>query len=104
VAIRSMTSRTDRQQKLDQHSAGSARSLAAAELLSFLKQTRAATPWTERDLAKTLNIGVNEARQALTVMQFESYVASAGEPGKWRTTLQRESVSGSKPPALLAKA
>ena len=55
-------------------------------------------PWTERDLAKTLNIGLNEARQALTVMQFEGYVASAGGPGKWRTTLQGESVSGSKPP------
>ncbi len=72
--------------------------MAAAELLSFLKQTRAATPWTERDLAKTLNIGVNEARQALAIMQFEGYVASAGGPGKWRTTLQGESVSGSKPP------
>jgi hypothetical protein len=45
--------------------------LPAAKLLSFLKQTRAAVPWTERDLAKTLNIGVNEARQALAIMQFE---------------------------------
>jgi len=31
-------------------------------------------------------------------MQFEGYVASAGGPGKWRTTLQGELVSGSKPP------
>jgi hypothetical protein len=31
-------------------------------------------------------------------MQFEGYVACAGGPGKWRTTLQGESVSGSKPP------
>jgi hypothetical protein len=30
--------------------------LAAAELLSFLKQTRAAAPWAERDLAKTLKV------------------------------------------------
>ena len=93
-----MTSSTNRQQKPARHSAASARNLVAAELLSFLKQTRAAVPWTERDLAKTLNIGLNEARQALTVMQFEGYVASAGGPGKWRTTLQGESVSGSKPP------
>ena len=92
------TSSTDRPQKPAHRSADSARNLAAAELLSFLKQTRAAAPWTERDLAKTLNIGLNEARQALTVMQFEGYVASAGGPGKWRTTLQGESVSGSKPP------
>lgn len=96
--MKSMTSSADSRQNPKQHSAGSARSLAAAELLSFLKQTRAATPWTERDLANTLNIGVNEARQALAIMQFEGYVASAGGPGKWRTTLQGESVSGSKPP------
>jgi hypothetical protein len=96
--MKSMTSSTNRQQKPARHSAASARNLVAAELLSFLKQTRAAVPWTERDLAKTLNIGLNEARQALTVMQFEGYVASAGGPGKWRTTLQGESVSGSKSP------
>jgi DNA-binding transcriptional regulator YhcF (GntR family) len=96
--MKSMTSRTDRQQKPARHSAASARNLVAAELFSFLNQTRAAVPWTERDLAKTLNVGLNEARQALSVMQFEGYVASAGGPGKWRTTLQGESVSGSKPP------
>jgi hypothetical protein len=96
--MKSMASSTDRRQKPDHRSAGSARNLAAAELLSFLKQTRAAAPWTERDLAKTLNIGINEAREALAIMQFEGYVASAGGTGKWRTTLQGESVSGSKPP------
>jgi len=95
--MKSMTSRTNRQQKPARHSAASARNLAATELVSFLKQTRAAVPWTELDLAKTLNVGLNEARPALTVMQFEGYVASVGGPGKWRTTLQRESVSGSKP-------
>jgi hypothetical protein len=97
------TSSTDRPQKPAHHSADSARNLAAAELLSFLKQARAAAPWTERDLAKTLNIGVNEARQALAIMQFEGYVSSVGKPGKWRTTLQRESVSGSKPPRFTRK-
>jgi hypothetical protein len=95
--MKSMTSSTDRRPKQAHRSVGPARNLVAAELLSFLKQTRAAVPWTERDLAKTLNIGLNEARLALTVMQFEGYVASAGGPGKWRTTLQGESVSGSKP-------
>jgi DNA-binding transcriptional regulator YhcF (GntR family) len=93
-----MASSTDRQQKPANHSTGSARNLAAAEVLSFLKQTRAAVPWTERDLAKVLNISMNEARRALAIMQFEGYVASAGGPGKWRTTPQEESVSGSKPP------
>jgi DNA-binding IclR family transcriptional regulator len=72
--------------------------LPAAELLSFLKQTRAALPWIERDLARSLNIGVNEARQALAIMELEGYVAPAGGTGKWRTTSQGELVSGSKPP------
>jgi len=72
--------------------------LPAAAVLSFLKQTRAAVPWTERDLAKSLNITVSEARQALVVMQLEGYVAPAGETGKWRTTPQGELVSGSRPP------
>jgi hypothetical protein len=101
--MKSMTTSTNRPQKLARDSAGSARNLAAVELLSFLKQTRAAVPWTERDLAKTLNIDVKEARQALAIMQFEGYVSSAGEPGKWRTTLQGESVSGSKPPRFTRK-
>jgi hypothetical protein len=96
--MKSIASSTDRRQKPAHHSTAPARNLAAAELLSFLKQTRVTVPWTERDLAKTLNIGVNEARQALAIMQFEGYVASAGGPGKWRTTPEGESVSGSKPP------
>jgi hypothetical protein len=79
-------------------SAGGVSGLPAAAVLSFLKQTRAAVPWTERDLAKSLNITVSEARQALVVVQLEGYVAPAGETGKWRTTPQGELVSGSRPP------
>jgi hypothetical protein len=99
-----MTSSTDRQQRSDHHSAGSARSLAAAEFLSFLKETRAAAPWTERDLAKTLNIGVKEARQALAIMQFEGYVASAGGSGKWRIRYKGNRSPARNRRALLAKA
>jgi hypothetical protein len=80
-----MKSETNIEQKPVHHSTGLARNLAAAEIMSFLKQTRAAVPWTERDLAKTLNIGMNEARQALVVMQFEGYVASVGGPGAERS-------------------
>jgi hypothetical protein len=77
---------------------GAVSGLPASAILSFLKQTRATGRWAERDLAKSLNIGVNEARQALAVMQLEGYVAPTGETGKWRTTPQGELVSGSKPP------
>jgi hypothetical protein len=77
---------------------GAVLGLPASAVLSFLKQTRAAVLWTERDLANSLNIAVNEARQALAVMQLEGYVAQAREVGRWRTTPQGELVSGSKPP------
>jgi hypothetical protein len=46
-----------------------------------LSQTRAACRGQSAILAKTMNIGLNEARQALTGMQFEGYVASAGGSG-----------------------
>ena len=35
----------------------------AAELLSFLKQTRGMQTWTEKDMAKALKIGLPEAKQ-----------------------------------------
>jgi hypothetical protein len=42
--------------------------LPAAELLSFLKQTHG--PWTERDIAKALNISSAEAKQAVAAVQL----------------------------------
>lgn len=78
--------------------AGADSGLPASAVLSFLKQTGAIERWTERDLAKSLNIGMCEARQALAVMQLEGYVAPARETGTRRTTPEGELVSGSKPP------
>ncbi|MGI8961425.1 MAG: hypothetical protein ACR2IV_17020 [Bryobacteraceae bacterium] len=68
--------------------------MPAAELLSFLKQTRG--PWTERDLAKALNLSSAEAKHSLSAMQLQGYIESAGQ--KWRTTEEGRTVSGAKTP------
>ena len=72
--------------------------LPAAELLSFLKQTRAVQTWTEKDLAKALKIGLPEAKQAIRVLQLQGYVEPIGETGKWRVTEEGDLVSGAKSP------
>ena len=43
----------------------------AAELLSFLKQTRGVQTWTEKEMAKALKIGLPEAKQAIIVLQLQ---------------------------------
>jgi hypothetical protein len=72
--------------------------LPAAELLSFLKEVRGVQTWTEKDLAKILNIGLAPAKEAVTVLQLQGYIESAGNTGKWTVTHQGEIVSGAKPP------
>jgi predicted transcriptional regulator len=68
--------------------------LPAAELLSFLKQTHG--PWTERDLAKALNISSAEAKEAIAAMQLQGYAEPIGRTQKWRTTEEGLTVSGAK--------
>ena len=70
----------------------------AAELLSFLKQTRGAQTWTQKDLAKALKTGLPEAKEATLVLQLQGYVEPAGQTGKWRITEEGDLVSGSKSP------
>ncbi len=72
--------------------------LPAAELLSFLKQTRGVGTWTERDLAKALKIGLAEAKEAIAVLQLQGYIEPAGHTGKWRITEEGELVAGAKSP------
>jgi DNA-binding transcriptional regulator YhcF (GntR family) len=72
--------------------------LPAAALLSFLKETRGATTWTVRDLAKTLWLSATAAKEAIAILQMQGYVNSAGSKGKWMTTRAGEIVSGSKTP------
>ena len=73
-------------------------SIAAAELLSFLKEIHAAQTWTEKDLAKALSISVAQADEAIAVLQLQGYIEPAGRTGKWRVTEQGDVVSGAKSP------
>jgi hypothetical protein len=70
----------------------------AAEALSFLKEVKGAVTWTDRDLAKSLNVNMAEAKEVLAVMELQGYVESAGTTKKWRTTEQGDLVSGAKSP------
>src|SRR5205814_4042372 len=70
----------------------------AAELLSFLKQTRGVHTWTEKDLAKALKIGLPEAKEAIAVLQLHDYIEPVGQTAKWRITGEGDLVSGAKPP------
>jgi hypothetical protein len=76
--------------------------LPVAELLSFLKQTSG--PWTERDIAKALNLSSPEAKQAVAALQLQGYAAPVGRTQKWRTTEEGQTVSGAKTPRLTHKA
>jgi hypothetical protein len=78
--------------------AHSHKAISAAELLSFLKETRAIHTWTEKDLAQTLNLSSPQAKNAIAVLQLEGYIEPAGSTEKWRITEQGELVSGAKPP------
>jgi hypothetical protein len=77
---------------------GHSSSLPAAEVLSFLKDSRGTSTWTEQDLAQTLNLSPAEAKQALAVLQLEGYIEHTYRSSTWRTTEQGELVSGGKAP------
>ena len=81
-----------------------AQAVPAAEALSFLKETRGAATWTDRDLAKSLNISLPEAKQVLAVMELQGYVEPAGTSKKWRTTELGDLVSSAKSPRFTRKA
>jgi Mn-dependent DtxR family transcriptional regulator len=51
----------------------------AAEALSFLKEIKGAATWTDRELAKSLNISMPEAKQVLAVMELQGYVEAVGK-------------------------
>jgi hypothetical protein len=72
--------------------------MPAVELLSFLKETGRFQTWTEKDLAKTLNISVPEAKEAMAVLDLQGYIQHAADSGEWRVTAQGDVVSGAKPP------
>lgn len=80
------------------NSAAPRQQIPAAELLSFLKETRGIQPWTEKDLAKALKTSLPQAKEAIAVLQLQGYIEPAGRTEKWRVTEQGDLVSGAKPP------
>lgn len=82
----------------------SPQAVPAAEALSFLKEVKGAATWTDRDLGKSLNISVAEAKQVLAVMELQGYIEPAGTSKKWRTTEQGDLVSGAKSPRFTREA
>jgi hypothetical protein len=69
--------------------------LPAAEVLSFLRDTRSSSTWTEKEFAEVLNLSSNQVKQILPVLQLAGYIEPLGH-GKWRTTDQGHLVGGGK--------
>ena len=71
--------------------------LPAAEVMSFLRDTRSSLTWTEKEFAATLNISSKQVTQTVPVLQLAGYIEPLGN-GRWRTTEQGEVVGGGKAP------
>ncbi len=71
--------------------------LPAAEVVSFLRDTRSSPTWTEKEFTAILNLTAEQAKQVLPVLQLAGYIEPLGH-GKWRTTEQGELVGGGKAP------
>src|SRR5690242_15968270 len=71
--------------------------LPAAEVVSFLQDTRSSPTWTEKEFAAVLNLTSEQAKETLPVLELAGYIAPLGN-GKWRTTEQGELVGGGKAP------
>jgi hypothetical protein len=68
------------------------------EVMSFLRQTKSALTWSEREMADALHISQVEARRVIDLMTLQGYVKRSAVYNQWMTTIDGEAVSGSKPP------
>ncbi len=66
--------------------------------MSFLRQTRSALTWREKEMADSLNIIKTEASRIIEVLEMQGYVKRSSADNSWMTTIDGETVSGSKPP------
>ena len=73
-------------------------SIPMAEVLSFIKETRGGVTWTAQEMIATLKVSRQDAEQVIAILQLQGYVKPALESQGWLTTLNGETVSGSKPP------
>jgi DNA-binding MarR family transcriptional regulator len=68
-----------------------------AEIFSFLKETSSQIGWSARELAKTLNIRLNDAKGILPILELQGYITRRGK-SEWMTTTSGESIAGAKLP------
>ena len=68
------------------------------EVMSFLRQTRSALTWSEQEMADSLNISQAEADRVIELLGLQRYVKRSSADNRWITTIDGETVSGSKPP------
>jgi CTP-dependent riboflavin kinase len=68
------------------------------EVLSFLKETRGAVTWTAQEMIDALKLSRQDAEQFIAILQLQGYVTPALESQGWLTTVNGETVSGSKAP------
>jgi hypothetical protein len=73
-------------------------SIPVTEVLSFIKETRGAVTWTAQEMIDALKISRKDAEQVIAILQLQGYVKPGIERQAWLTTLDGETVSGSKPP------
>ena len=68
------------------------------EVMSFLKETRSALTWSEKEMANSLNITLAEAGRVIELLGLQGYIKRSSVGNAWMTTINGEAVSGSKPP------
>lgn len=74
-----------------------ATSVPAADAFSFLRETRGTSTWAIRDMARSLNIDLADARRVISLLELQGYVNAAGHD-EWMTTIAGEGLSASQPP------
>jgi hypothetical protein len=60
--------------------------LPAAEVVSFLRDTRSSPTWTEKEFAEVLNLNSDQVKQTLPVLQLAGYIEPLGLPPRFRQT------------------
>jgi hypothetical protein len=66
-------------------------------VMSFIKQTRSALTWSPHDMSEALKTSIEESKRIITVLALQGYVKQS-EDGAWITTIDGETISGSRPP------
>jgi hypothetical protein len=82
----------------------SAAPLQAAATLSFLKETRGLLNWTLRDVQKSLLISTSAGREVISALELQGYAKRTENSQEWLTTIDGETVSGSKAPRFTREA